>query len=372
MNKTHIALILTFLLLALKQTEISIVLFYLIVLIHWKDILLWLYSHKYGVPYPRILQKGNIALIDAGFLAKYSIIYAVKTVKHTVEDLTADDLWRVIKFYLSGIPILHFLRITHLAIKNGSMYKYYIKVDLYVEDGEDWKLPLSTISSFKKIIENSGIRIEPKNYERYLQDIFSHIAIDKSRVNVGIVFDIAIIVIIMILLMIKIYTFILYITPIFAINIFTIILRITKNSYKHVKVKTPIYVLKKNLSLEYVVDEEAVYQAARGMYTYMSTAKGFLIACTLKRLPSYTKESLGKRAYSLYELGTALDKLSLLAKSKFLYEVLDKRLRRGENMYETTLRFTAAEPEELMSHLDATGLIAGLSRKGGWDLYTFL
>lgn len=356
--------------LILRQVLLSLAILYLSFILSWKDILLWLYSFKYGIPYPHVTGRGNIAHLDLGFLSKYSIVYEVVTARHTVEDLTAEDLWRITKFYMAGIPLSEDIAITHVALKDGQDYRYYIKIDVFTDDPARAESLSSTISSFKKVVENSGLGIEPVDYDRYLDSVLSHVGLGERGIARGLVIDASLAFLTAYLLISGGYIVLLFLLPLLPLDIATTVLRSIAGNHRHVVVAKPFYSLGKNLSMEYVVDEDIVYHNARSMYTFVSTTKSLLLACSLKRLPAYTKERLGKRAYSLYELGTALDKLSLLAKSKFLYEVLDKRLRRGENIYEAALRYTASNTEALSSILDAAGLVTGPARDGGWSLYT--
>ena len=347
--------------LLLKQYYLSLFLFYLIFLISWKSAFTYIYPLLYGTPLPYIQVNGNVALVDIGFIKKYSIIYKVSLVKHTIEDLISEDFWRITKYLFSGIPLSKEISITFISLKRENLYDFFIKIDSPLEKGKIEELT-AFMRSLKKTFENSGISLAPIDYNEYKEKISETIGWRERGVFKTYVPSTSIVIILTLIIIFgNIFTKAFF-APILMVFTLMMIVRLKLRNYPHGDPEKQFYKFSKNYSMESLIDEEAVYSNSRSLYTVVSTLKTVLLAISVKRLPTYTREDIGKKAYSLYELGTALDKLSLLAKSKFLYEIIDKRVRRGEYIHLVNTRIFSTDPKPLLSCLDSIGFQAEPSK----------
>lgn len=348
--------------LSLKQYYLSLLLFYLIFLLSWKSIFTYFYPLLYGIPLPQIQVNGNVALVDIGFIKKYSIIYKVSLVKHTIEDLISEDFWRVTKYLFAGLPLSKEISITFISLKHENLYDFFIKIDFPIIEEEKIEEIRAFIRSLKKTFENSGISLTHINYNEYEEKISEILSWkEKSMLKTFVASTFTIVILTLLIIFGDIFTKAFF-APIFIVFTLMLTVRLKLRKHPHGDPEKQFYKFSKNYSMEGLIDEETVYGNSQSLYTVVSTLKTVLLAISVKRLPTYTREDIGKKAYSLYELGTALDKLSLLAKSKFLYEIVDKRIRRGEYLHIVNTRIFSTNDKALLSCLDSIGFQAEPSK----------
>jgi len=341
----------------LHQKMLFFIIYYLIFLLNWKEILRKLYITINGVPFPNYYSYMNKAVVDYLFLKKYTVIYKLSRIKHSIEDLDPEDFWRMVKFLLTGIPLSKNILFSVIFMKNEEKYLGYFKIDLLSteEKTNNYSDLTAYVEKILNIFHRSGISVKAVDYTEYLNNVLNYLSV-KKRSKTYFLLSLALLSIMAAASAVS-FTLLLYIIPAMFLLVLQAVLRVRIN-LKHVSFDSPVLYSSKNYSMESLLETSDLYDNAYSFYSTLASFEKVMIILSIRRRPVYEREYIGKKAYSLYEWGTALDKLSLLAKSKFLYEIVDKRIRRGEYVFDSciTLLSSKNEMEGIKSSLDSLGI----------------
>ncbi len=341
----------------------SFLLYFLFIYYNFRDIIKKLYVLYFGIPYPSYqFIYENISQKNFLLFKKLSIVYLINFTKYSIEDMNPLEFWGRIRLFFNNIIFDKNFLFHIFLIRNKNKNYYFIKFDFIIETDfrQNLNKIISAISTLLNIFKSIGIDIYPINYSQFEEKIHSFIQIRNINLNISMLFIIITFIINLIFITIinDLYVKTIIISFLF-LSIITLILRMKLKDICHVRTKMDSYfILKKNYSLYNLLSPQDIYEISENIYRLLNSHDNILLHIVVKRESVVSREEIGKKAFRLYDLGTALDKLSLIAESKMLYEIVDKRLRKGEQLFSLGFEILCNKniAKNILSLMDSIGL----------------
>lgn len=361
-------LVISFILYTYNYSIFSFLLYYLFISYNFINIIEKIYIIYFGIPLPlNSLTYKNIVLKNFNFIRKLSIIYLISFTKYSIEDMDPLEFWGRIRLFFNNIIFDKNFLFHIFLIRRNNKNHYFIKFDFITQTNfrEDLNKIITAVSTLLNIYNSIGIKAYPVDYQQFEEEIYNFIQIKTVESKNFIFF----IIINALYLFFIIFLKNLYVKNIMfsflLLSIVTLMLRAKLKNISHVRAKTaPHFMLKKNYSLYNLLSPQDIYEVSENVYRLLNSHNNILLHLVVRRESIATREEIGKKAFRLYDLGTALDKLSLIAESKMLYEIVDKRLRKGEQLFSLGLEIISDKnvAKNILSLMDSIGL--HLSNRG--------
>lgn len=291
----------------------------------YPEAVLLLYENIFGFPPLEVRVKRGYYVIGSGKKRRVTAIIRVLDVQHGLYDLNPIQFWGQSKFILEGLVIDPDAYYDIVFSKR----EYFIRVSIEESNPKQALIRLSSIvNNLLRHLKSYGIKA------RYLENVSISLEFVKTNPKWSIFSSLAILAVSLIKIGLKsLYSLILGLALLSMLFIIYL-------DYQRVKtclsLKKEILVLSNNESFYTSPGYSELLNRARWLNSLVNSTDAVFIL-RLKPVEQSIADNLDLQAYRAYELGTALDKLSLLARSERIYRASERRWKRREQIYSIQL-----------------------------------
>jgi len=296
-------------------------------------LLLFTYERLYGVPLPS-RTRGGLALVeDLGRRKKITVFLKVVDVRHGFFDLSPIQLYGRARYLLDGSMLdpESELYIIYTNLPRGAL-NAYIALGITIENFEDARKKIKQIIlTLKKHLVGCGVICSyAKPYEISVGKFFEK---TKTSYNLVILTTIGLVI-----LMLSSSSLVVRVICAYGTVLLTSCLILKRSLGPSFKVKGVTLTLVSNEALYSNPSTLDLLQRSRWINSILYRLnEDFLLVIKVKIAPPHVSDLLERESYRAYELGTALDKLSIVSRASRLYTIVERRFRRRESLYEVNV-----------------------------------
>lgn len=331
-----LALSLFLMLLRLQLLAMLLVLILLAYL--YKPLFQFAYEKIYGLLMPRIYVGRSLLVSELIGEKKVSVCLELVNPRHGVLDLEPIQFYGQSKYLIDGLIVDPDVEYSFIYVKTGGKLKAYLKISLRGENSSQLRDRIKNIcGQIRNHLKLLGIGSSVARYPEELLKVVRARSYRKHLLPLMPACLLGLLASYVLLKLASLYLFLLlvhgYITY--------------RKLGRAFAVEKSVLVLQKNESMYGNPTALDVAQRARWVYNLLNSLVDSTLVLTIRRASEDFSSSIERESYRVYELGTALDKLSILTRAERLFTAAERRAKRKENYYKVNVVVLSSSHDDI-------------------------